>query len=279
MKICYVTAYLELNREGWVSFSRPFEVYLSNFSRILEAIVDSTDTQLVAFVDEKRFDQVVSLAPRQSNVIFIPINRAFMNANIHVWSLLPRETEIMKSSEYRRLLSHRLCYPEHTNPEYTMINHAKIDFVALASTLTSANVLCWVDFGYVNFPRDPLDLSRLDLDAINYTVINPIDSRDSDVMYTILNAPERVGGFAFLGVRHRLLEYQKTYHEQLSLFQRMNLADDDQHLVLRCYFSNKQLFRFHHLPWHRILTEYAERPSLPQELPPTCMANYLNLPV
>jgi hypothetical protein len=257
MKICYVTAYLELNREGWSSFARPFEVYLANFTRILETLFDS-DNQLVAFVDEKRFEQITRLIPRCSaSIVLIPINRAYMEANVHVWSLLPREVEIMSSPEYKRLLSHRLMYPEHSNPEYTMINHAKIDFVALATRLTSANILCWVDFGYVNFPKEPLDLSRFDLGAINYTVINPIDEKDSDVMYTMLNAPERVGGFTFLGGRNKIFEYQKLYHDQLSLLQRCNLADDDQHLVLRCYFAVKGLFKFHHLPWHRILTEYS----------------------
>jgi len=42
-----------------------------------------------------------------------------------------------------------------------------------------------------------------------------------------------------------MAEYQALYHETLEYFQDNNIADDDQHLALRCYFKNPNLFKLH----------------------------------
>jgi hypothetical protein len=51
------------------------------------------------------------------------------------------------------------------------------------------------------------------------------------------------------------------YHEILNYFQNtLNIVDDDQHLVLQCYFKNPSLFTMHYLGrWHSVLREYQQK--------------------
>ncbi len=250
--ICHVTAFLDINRESWATFSRSFETYIENFTRIVNSI-STNEGNMIVFIDEKHHQRVHSITKDNRRIIVIPINDVFMRENIWAWGLLENETKIMSSAPYKTLMKDRLKFPEHNNPKYTLINHAKIDFVYLTSTITSAHVLCWIDFGYQKFPDSMIDLDAHDLTKINYNIINPINEKDGDIMYTMLNAPERVGGGFFIGHRDILGKYQELYHSQLKEMQALNLADDDQHLVLRCYFSNPALFKFHHRGWHNIM--------------------------
>jgi hypothetical protein len=259
--MCHVTAFLDLARDSWTTFSRSFEKYFENFTRIVSS-VSSNGGSMIVFIDEKHHQRVHNLTKNNQRVLVIPIDDVFMRKNIWAWGLLENESKIMSSTQYKTLMRDRLRFPEHNNPKYTLINHAKIDFVCLASTITSADVLCWVDFGYEKFPDSSIDLDAHDLTKVNYNVINPIDGRDSDVMYTMLNAPEKVGGYFFMGSRDTLRRYQELYHSKLEEMQALNLADDDQHLVLRCYFSDPTLFKFHHRGWHNIMCRENIKPNI-----------------
>ena len=191
----------------------------------------------------------------------IRINEKFMLENIPMWKKLDKEREIMASPWYCQTFSHRLRYPENSNPKYTLINHAKIDFVNHAMNFTDSQYFCWVDFGYFQLsdriPKKPLDINLLDRGKINYTLINPLTETDSDLMYTMYNAPERIGGFFFFGSREKMIEYGSLFHQVHDWFQQHCLADDDQHLALRCYYRNPELFCLHNLGgWHRALTHF-----------------------
>jgi len=260
MSLCYVTAFYDIDRAGWSTFSRTFDKYFESFSKIADAI-SSMNLEFVVFIDSRHYDRVASHIGLRANIRIISIDEAFLNKNVHAWSLLKREEEIMHSDKYRALVSHRLRFPENTKPRYTTITHAKIDFVNIASSICSADVMCWVDFGYVHFPKERLDLSRVDVTKVNFSLVNPLDSRDSDIVYTLREAPEKVSSGVFFGHRSAMREFQAIYHSQLGRLQSMNLADDDQHLVLLCFFERPGLFTFHHLGWYGILKEYAQSQS------------------
>lgn len=169
-----------------------------------------------------------------------------------MWKTLPRETEIMKREDFKKLVGIRQCMPEHTYPKYTLINHCKIDLICLAinSKYNNNEHCAWVDFGFFgekeNIPKKLLDLERIrSPHLITYSLIEPIEDADQNIEYTLKYAPERIGGFFFLGSQDALLEYQKLYHEVLHMFQyelQIPCCDDDQHLALQCYFKRPELF-------------------------------------
>jgi len=262
MNCCYITSYFDINRSQWTTFSRTFDDYLSYFKPFLTLFDKSkTNDNLIVFIDDRHFKKLDDLLTDTHTIFLIPINQSFLEQNLHCWKTLETERRIMNHPEFKALVGDRITFPECRYPEYTLINHCKIDFISYAinSNLTSAKYIAWIDFGFFakseNIPKTLLDLSKFNLSRINYTLINPIDETDNDVYYTLKYAPEKIGGFFFLGRRDILLQYQILYHKSLADLHSKNIVDDDQALALYCYFQKRDLFSFNtsNFGWHRVL--------------------------
>lgn len=262
MSVCYVTAYLEIGRKDWCSFSRTFENYFENFQRFLKIFEKESDNNILyIFIDKKYFDTVNETTKNIPNIYTICIDEEYMNKNSILWSRLKREEEIMNNENYINITKHRQHCPETNKPKYTLINHAKIDFINIAAQSCLLDLYCWVDFGYCGndsiTPEKLLDVNKLDKSKINYTLINQFNITDLDIDYTLIFAPEKIGGFFFYGDRESMKEYQKLYHKIHEELQNIGVVDDDQHLAQRCYFTNPSLFHLHYLGgWHLALKHF-----------------------
>jgi hypothetical protein len=172
----------------------------------------------------------------------------------------------MNNEHFQKLVQHRKECPETYCPEYNIMQHSKIDFVcyAIDNKLSDAKYFAWTDFGYFKNDamiyqkgKNTLDINRFKLDKINFQTINPVDERDNSIAYTITYAPEKIGGFFYMGSRSQLKIYQSIYHEIYDDFHRLGLVDDDQHFMIRCYFKRKDLFHLWDLGgWHKIYTTF-----------------------
>lgn len=280
--ICYVSAFLDIGRGEWSFSERSFERYLNCFIPFLKLFENkscshedkheilSVRNRFCVFIDEKHFSrlQIECKKYNTTNIILKKIDREFLYKNT-IWNRIEREKEILKSKKYQELVSHKLHLPEHNNAEYTMINHLKIDFVNLCISYYGDiyDYFSWVDFGYFQLKENiPSQLPTLDTirnfleksdpktpSSIIYGLLNPLTDNDADIKYTLIHAPERVGGFFFFGEKQKLQEYQKLYHSVHSLLQTLNIVDDDQHIALRCYFANPSLFNLIRMNWHKAL--------------------------
>jgi len=255
-QLVYVSAFLDIGREDWKQFKRTYSNYLNCFQPILNLFLNSVTGKfkLVLFLDDK-----YNININHPNIFIIPINQDYMQT-LPLWKKLDRETSIMNSKIYKETFKERLCYPENSNPKYTLINHCKIDFICRAMQYIDSEYYCWFDFGYCKnpeiIPTNFLDINKLDKDKINYTLINPLDDKDRDIMYTMLQAPEKVGGFFFFGNKYNLIKYQRLYHLVHSKLQENYIVDDDQHIVLRCYFEYEDMFKLYTLGWHKALKHF-----------------------
>lgn len=242
MSICYVTAFVELNRNKWRRFSKQFSTYLLHFLPLVRLIKKEDKSRLIIFMDEKRFNIISRCVQDIPNITLVKINRNYLFANSQIWRMLDTEKEIMSSMSYKRLMGKKILFPRHYNAEYTIMNHSKIDFVGLAIQFTKSEFpyYCWIDFGYFqkidNIPNSLLDLNKLDLEKITYTLINKLNDKDRGTLYTLLKSPENIDTSFFFGKKENLLEYQLFYHYILDLFQKSNIADHDKHVVLKCYY-------------------------------------------
>ena len=261
--ICYVTCYFDINRSKWEKFARSFKDYLIYFKPFVNLFHQDNNTKdhLIVFIDDRYIAQMSQIIVG-SRITLIPINLRFLECNIPCWSKLSRERDIMDSAYFKRLVGSRITFPECIYPEYTLINHSKIDFICYVMSMGWMSELenyCWVDFGFFakieSIPLKLLDISHFNMEKINYTLINPILPQDNDVFYTLKYAPEKIGGFFFLGRREKLYEFQALYHQCLEEFQCMNICDDDQALVLYSYFKRPELFSFNdkNYGWHNVL--------------------------
>lgn len=264
MKCCYVSMYYDIKRSGWAKFSRTFDDYLSYFAPYVDLFKaeeeEESGDHMIVYIDDRYIDKLQALTRNSKNISLIPINEAFLEHNIPCWKFLGREREIMNSKFFQTIVATRQQFPECQYPEYTLINHSKIDFIiyTLNTDLTSADFICWTDFGFFsrkeNIPKRLLNLGHFDRDSINYTLVNPVEDIDRDVYYTLRYAPEKVGGFFFIGRPQIMYQYQRAYHKSLKDYRDKNICDDDQAMTLHTYFENPGLITFNtrEYGWHRV---------------------------
>lgn len=265
-KICYVTAFLNIGRSNWKNFSRSVDNYIDSFLPYIELFENNRDSdcEMVVYIDETIYSTLKEKIGDDLPIKLIPINEDYLLKEMPIWSRLEREQEIMNSDLFKTMVGSRVSFPEAHNARYTLINHLKIDFIC--HTLvnhTSAEYLCWTDFGYFKqknrIPMKMLDINKLVLDKINYTLINPLEDIDRDVFYTLRFAKEKIGGFFFFGRRDVLVQYQQLYHETHQELQNDTIVDDDQSIALQCWAKKPEMFAMHYLgDWHLALLAFQQ---------------------
>jgi beta-1,4-mannosyl-glycoprotein beta-1,4-N-acetylglucosaminyltransferase len=243
-KITIVTAFYDIGRDNWNNYNRSVDYYFESFYNYFKL-----DYQMVIFIDERYMKNFII---KNKNKIFIPINQAFLENNIHAWKNLNKDHLIINSDEYKKLINHRNS-PETIYSEYNCINHAKIDFLNFALPFIKTDFICWSDFGYhssilqndlKNFPTDILDISKFNIQKINMFVCKEIPNY-YDPVDTLVNAPDIFTG-SFYGLPVSLLsEFQKLYHESVDELYSLGISDDDQHILLRCFYKKPELFEIY----------------------------------
>lgn len=266
--IILISAFYDINRSTWKNSARSTENYLQSFRHYM-----NTDYKMIVFLDERYMgeDFVRNTATKQ----FIPITMDWMKTHLRSWQQYDRVKEIMESEDYHDLLGERIRRgaPENCHPDYTIINHAKIDFIHYAIThnliAEKDAIICWSDFGihqsiyHCNvheFPTPRLDPRKINLDAWNFCLRNPVQPTDFDPVRTVLEARETFTGGFFAATAANMIELHELYHQCLDELYDMLLSDDDQHVYLRCYEKAPQKFQLFLSPhtWPKGLTYFAE---------------------
>ena len=93
-----------------------------------------------------------------------------------------------------------------------------------------------------NYPYSDLDSNKFNHDKLNFCLRNRITNNDTNVDYTLVNAPEVFTGSFFAGTVETLNRLYYLYHECLDELYNNNIADDDQHVYLRCFLKEPNLF-------------------------------------
>lgn len=255
-ELVIVSAFLDIDRQNWSKYQRTVENYILSFSNYF-----NYSNKMVVFVDDKYIKEIQLLYNNSShnNAIFIPINTEWMSKNIYAWQQLNISKSIMESENYKFLLKDRIVNgsPENIYPEYNTINHSKIDFICYAinnNLINSDSFICWSDFGYFhsilhnnpsNYPVASIDITKFKSDKLTFCLRNKIDNNDRNIIYTLVNAPEKFTGSFFAGPTNLMLKIQFLYHTSLKEMYDNNISDDDQHIYLRCFLKEPQLFNLY----------------------------------
>jgi hypothetical protein len=273
MAICYTTAFLDISRDKWSLFRRTAEEYIDSFAQLLKMFNKSTNDCLIVYADSNHIEKIKKTVDNP-NIETIPIfwikpgdsKDSDLRTFSPLWNRLDEEIKVCHSFQYTNLMKsfNRLQFPEHNNPLYTLINHAKLDFVNNSIDLTNNkySLYAWIDFGYAgrtpnNIPETPLNPALFDPSKVTYTLVSPLNENDNLLYYTLQYAPERICGAFFVGGGNAIKKYQQLYHQIHLNLLRKNVIDDDQHIALRCYFADPSLFHLENLGgWHRALTHY-----------------------
>jgi hypothetical protein len=274
--IYFITCFYDIGRSSWKNFSRTFDDYLKEFEPFKEIFSreESFRYKLYVFMDEKwvgKFTDFLYDKCSNKNICILPINEEWLKKHTQ-WGDLEEERKVMESNEFKKLVENRIKFPETHIPEYTMINHIKIDLLnymyeyIIEGDLIKS-YLAWVDFGFFKkdhllrdkekyIPQRLLDIDLFDPDKVHYTIIEEINDEDLDVYYTLKNAPEKIAGYFFILRANKIKFYHKLYTRTVKDLRQLNCVDDDQHIVLQCYARCPNLFEFHKIPWHTALVNF-----------------------
>jgi len=255
--IVIVTAFLDIGRSDWeYSYSRDTQNYLSSIRNYFDI-----DYDMIVYIDEQYFDildEWKNSCIHGYNKKLIRINRAWLHKHCFMWRQLEKEKEILQSDSYYKLVKDRIDfgYPENTCTEYNLINHCKIDFIchAIESGYLSSGFICWSDFGYFfsilgndskNFPTKSLDINKFNHEKINFCLRHKITTDDQDMIKTLQEAPERFTGSFFGGPVKLMKKFQLNCHSALHELHTNGIGDDDQHLYLRAFLKEPDMFQLY----------------------------------
>jgi hypothetical protein len=254
-RIVLVTSFLDIGRGNWKDYSRNADTYIRSFLNYLDY-----EYEMIIFIDERYHSEIVGYynESKYKNKTIIPINKDWCNENLDSWKKLNSYNNIMSSDYYKGIVGHRITSgsPENISPEYNIINHSKIDFLkyCIDNRLSESDFFCWTDFGYFNailqnnndyYPKSILSNKKFNYDKISFFLRNKIEEVDADTIYTLINSPEKFTGSFWGGNTKNINALHSLYHESLDEMMEQNIADDDQHVYLKCFLKNPGIFQLY----------------------------------
>lgn len=253
--ITLVTAFFDIGRGGYQNYKRSTDYYLESFYNYLN--IEAYN--MIIYLDQRYYQKVMNyIITKQiklGNKMIIPINWDFMDRNIHAWSNIPIEKQILESDEFKQINGQKVQEgnPEALYAEYNCINHAKIDFLVYTMKqgyVPNDHFLIWSDFGYHKsilqdpaiFPHKDMDPTKFDQSKMNFFLNNEV--QESYNYYEVLRSSQVIfTGSLYGGPQHLLEDFQHEYHRQVNFLYSKNIADDDQHIYLLIYFQRPDLFK------------------------------------
>ena len=251
ISVLCVTAFKDINRDKWsekgVPHSRGTDKYLEWFSNL-----KNLPLNLICFADEPIASQIR--------------NRTFFN-NIYPYNerdtffkYIEFEKRVMNSPYYKGLVASTGSWPEHSVPEYNIVNHNKVNFVRRAYEINPGYThYAWIDFGFQRNPSsEPLKWDHILNNSINYAIDKPLRYNEIPDPETICRNPETgniIQGALFTVPASLVRWYENAYEKALQHYYSKNLADDDQSVALLVVKNNPEKFRLHVRKAFRILYE------------------------
>jgi len=246
MSVLYVTAFKDIKRHDWQckEFAVQNDVYMMHFSNL----VAKTDVDLVCFMDENTMQSVKHLVIKPNHII-LPYNEHetfFATSYTH-------ERDIMESKEYKNLISHRARHPEHSIPEYNIVNHNKVHFLMQAYIkYPMYERFVWIDFHQARHGDIPLRHMRyehLPLDKVSMCVSSSFDLMSARTPKEIVTLScDHIQGSAFVVPKQVVPKLYQEYCYQLGMNYANNIADDDQGVHLAVHQRVQGLYHFVQAP-------------------------------
>ena len=223
-QVLLVTAFRDINRGEWKASRRDRGLYLEWFS-MLAAL---HGLRLVCYCEEELRKE---LPPGPYSIRNYDIEDTFYKVYYE------REKEIMEQPEFRKWIGRRVLNPEHWNPDYSMLTHCKANFVRRAAQqYPGYSHYIWIDFGAVRCPLHPdtvFDWSRLLDGKIHMQMFGPPESYPADPRELCRQSPNALSASLFVIPADKALWYETVYEQELRRNHELNIADDEQNIMLR----------------------------------------------
>lgn len=234
--IIFVTAFKDIGRSTWNNYSRSTDTYITLFMILAQNI----KYKLIVFAELQMINELKQ-KKIPDNIIIYDI----LTVNTFLNKYLETEKKIMEDQIYKQKIpAHRKINPEHIYPEYTLINHSKINFISRVKKLfPNYTYYSWIDFGAIRQVKDvPMNINfnLLEKKIIYHALYLPQNRTDvndmlaSDMVY--------ITGSQFV-IHYDLIDiFEKTYENKINELHQKNVCDDDQSLILQLYYDNPNMF-------------------------------------
>lgn len=227
--ILFVTAFIDTGREAWSVFRRDRRLYLEWFSYLA-----ALKLRLVCYYPKERWTEL----PKGGYALRdIDIEDTFFKRYFEA------EAAIMRSPEFRALIGERALNPEHCHAEYSMTTHSKANFVRRAAQqFPGYSHYAWIDFGIARRPPDAdtaFDWRRLMDDKLHIQAFAPVEQFSSDPRELCKESPDAVSASLFVLPSELVTWYEKAYESELKINHALNIADDEQNIMLRLAQKHK----------------------------------------
>lgn len=202
---------------------------IENFLRLAKTI----QYKLIVYIEPKIRALLVDYTFRD-NIIFINLDTV-EHTFVKKYAVL--ENEIIKSKQFKNI-----------NPEYTLINHSKINYLrdAKQNVLPNYMFYAWIDFGYakndtIQIPKS-ISLDKLPTKKFTYHTLRDVPDEKIDPNSVLGNEDVYLTGSSFIVPNSIVEAFEVLYEYKLIEWQTRWIANDDQALILQIYQDHPGLF-------------------------------------
>lgn len=203
---------------------------IENFLRLAKSI----PYKLVVYIEPK-IRGLLADYTFTDNIVFINFD-SVEHTFIKKYAVL--ENEIISSKQF-----------ENINPEYTLINHSKINYLrdAKQNVLPNYMFYAWIDFEYANndttqIPQS-ISLDKLPTNKFTYHTLRDIPDEKFDPNYTLGTNDVYLTGSSFIVPNSMVEAFEVLYEYKLIEWQTRWITNDDQGLILQIYQDHPGLFK------------------------------------
>ena len=257
-----MSSYRDIGRDSWHVKPRPKTAYARHFEMLRQAM-RAAEHELVLYIEPAL---VHSMALNTTGVTVVPLSSV---RNGIYSQYLERQRSIMASATYRahamkRIPAKQLKKPEHSIPEYTMVNHDKIALLDDArQRFAGYTHVIWIDFGAIRdqtYAPRKLDLCRLPANRILASnadpIIDPLKAlspwemlgqpmtwSNATQTYASRSPKDPICGTIIIFPTSIIADYRRMYEAELRAWQQIGFAHCDQVMMFQLYKkSNGSLF-------------------------------------
>lgn len=246
MSILYVTAYKDIGRGSWNTIYRQStENYYKNFTTLAKSCKN-----LVCFADENTKKYIKDNILMKNDLVI-----DYNEEDTFFGKYLEKEQKAMQSDWYKTILRHRLHHPEHSIPEYNIVNHNKFHFIKRAKELfPTYDFYVWIDFHYtrhndINNQYPLVFPDSLSIPKNKITIASFIKDENipfMDIPMISITSYEIIMGSTFIMPKDIVDIFYEEYDKQLRISYERGIADDDQNIHLQLFHREPLLYNLLH---------------------------------
>lgn len=253
--VAIVTAFFDIKRDNWKSYSRTEDKYFEYFSLLCKV-----DNPIFVVTQEKYVEKIKKIR-NDANVLILDLFNDFKE-------LLNKIENVLKNKDFISKVNPKLLKnqnPEYTHPEYNLVTYLKSFYVnhVIENCDVKEDMISWVDFGYVRSKETLKNRKSLivDFDINKFHIFTLKKINKVNIKSAILNNEVYIAGGSLIGSKQNWIQFNKLIEKSINDLIELNILGNDESLYLKVFLENRSFFKEHLTDWFSLF-EYSKSPYL-----------------